>query len=259
MERKDIETYLGQINYCYRKGTPLIVYLNGYGDFDTGQSFSKIIDYLPETYGVFAPDYLNSGYSGASITNYTIANEASELAKIINSFKAKRVIIVAHSIGGIYALHMQGEISNLQAFVGIEPTTQEVILNPPKNEEYAKNNKSADKVKQLILKNLKKNFSEKQNQIFWYAAEQNAEKFNDEANQNATEALEKDDFWKSNLKMKDDIPTAIITEAYRQDEYQRSEYLSDNPKSKIYPLGSFHYIHFEYPKEVAEIINKMVS
>lgn len=257
MQRKDIETYLGVINYVYRPGNPLIVYLNGFGDFDTAQSFSKVIEYLPASYGVFAPDYLNSSYSGKSVANYTIANEAAELAKIINSFQAKKIIIVAHSIGGVYALHMQNEIKNLQAFVGIEPTTREIILNPPKSKEYAENSKNADQIKQLIFTNLEHILSEKQNNIFWYATEQNAQKFDEQADQNATNALENDDFWKSHVKLDDNIPSAIITEAYRQQEYKRSEYMSNNPQSKIYPLGSFHYIHFEKPKEVAEIIQRM--
>ncbi len=98
MQRKDVETELGKINFVYRKGEPLIVCLNSFGSFDTAQSFLKIIDSLPENYGIFAPDYLNSGFSGKSLKGYTIADEANELASIINTFKAKRVIILAHSI-----------------------------------------------------------------------------------------------------------------------------------------------------------------
>lgn len=214
---------------------------------------------MPQTYGAFAPDYLNSCFSGKSVTNYTVADEADQLAKIINSFEAKKVIIVAHSIGGIYALHMQNNLNHLHAFVGIEPTTREIILNPPKTEAYAKNSKSAAEIKQLILTNLNRIFTEKHNEIFWYTTEQNAKKFDDKANQNATNALENDGFWKSNLKMNDNIPTAIITEAYREQEYARSEYLSHNPASKIYPLGSFHYIQFEHPKEIAKIVKQMLS
>ena len=43
MQRSDIETELGKINFVYRKGDPLVVFLNGFGSFDTAQSFSKVI------------------------------------------------------------------------------------------------------------------------------------------------------------------------------------------------------------------------
>ena len=38
MNRKNIETELGKINFAYRKGDPLGVFLNGFGSFDTAQS-----------------------------------------------------------------------------------------------------------------------------------------------------------------------------------------------------------------------------
>ena len=88
MQRSDIETELGKINFAYRKGDPLVVFLNGFGSFDTARSFSKVIESLPYEYGYFAPDYLNSGFSGKSLKDYTVADEATELAKIINDFKA---------------------------------------------------------------------------------------------------------------------------------------------------------------------------
>ena len=46
MQRSDIETELGKINFAYRKGDPLVVFLNGFGSFDTAQSFSKVIEAL---------------------------------------------------------------------------------------------------------------------------------------------------------------------------------------------------------------------
>lgn len=69
MERQDHESNFGKINFIYRSGDPLVVYLNGFGSFDTYQSFSKIIDFLSKNYGIFAPDYLNSGFSGKSLKN----------------------------------------------------------------------------------------------------------------------------------------------------------------------------------------------
>ena len=104
MQRSDIETELGKINFAYRKGDPLVVFLNGFGSFDTAQSFSKVIEAWPNKYGYFASDYLNSGFSGKSLKDYTVSDEAAKLAKIINDLKAGKVIILAHSIGGVCML-----------------------------------------------------------------------------------------------------------------------------------------------------------
>lgn len=152
MQRKDIETKLGKINFAYRKGNPLVVCLNGFGSFDTVQSFSKVIEALPSEYGYFAPDYLNSGFSGKSLNDYTVSDEADVLARIINDFKAEKVVILAHSIGGVYAMQIKDKINNLKAFVGIEPTTREVILNPPKDPAYTEKNTKEISSETLELK-----------------------------------------------------------------------------------------------------------
>ena len=63
-------------------------------------------------------------------------------------------------------------------------------------------------------------------------------------------AMKKDVFWFKN----DSIPTIIITEKYRMSEYERSEYFNQNSESKIIPMGTFHYIQWEYPHEIADIL-----
>lgn len=257
MQRKGVETELGKINFAYRKGEPLIVCLNGFGSFDTAQSFLKIIDSLPENYGIFAPDYLNSGFSGKSLKGYTIADEANELASIINSFKAKRIIILAHSIGGVYAMHMKDKINNLKAFVGIEPTTREIILNPPKETAYIEKSKDMEKLEDQIRADLSNILTPEENKDFWDTTEQNVQKFDEKDNQNAQAALENDSYWKDDLKLDDDIISVFITEEYRQKEYKRSEYASKN--SKVVSLGTYHYIHFEYPREIASIVKDVAE
>ena len=43
---------------------------------------------------------------------------------------------------GVY--FMKDKINNLKAFVGIEPTTREIMLNPPKEPVYIEKNKNMD-------------------------------------------------------------------------------------------------------------------
>lgn len=259
MQREKIEIKFGKISFAYRKGNPLIVFLNGFGDFDTEQSFSKIIESLPKDYGIFAPDYLNSGFSDAVLSDYTISDEESEIAKIINKIQSEKVIILAHSIGGVYAMQMKDKLNNLAAFIGIEPTTREIILNPPKDPIYAEKSKNAESIEEQIKFKLSEIFTPEENKKFWNTTEQNAQRFDEKANNNSQAALENDSYWKSKTKIANDIPTILITEEYRKKEYERSEYFSNNSNSKVISLGDFHYIHFEYPKEIADIIKETVG
>lgn len=259
MKRKEVETEFGKINIAYKEGKPLIVYLNGFGSFDTAQSFQKVIDSLPNNYGVFAPDYLNSGFSDKSLKNYTIIDEANQLAKIINNVKANKVIILAHSIGGVYAMQMKDKVNNLKAFIGIEPTTREIILNPPKEKNYIEKSKSIDKLEKQIKNDLARILTPEENEEFWNTTEQNAAKFDEKDNQNAQSSLENDSYWKSDMRMDDDIPSIIITEEYREEEYKRSEYHTSNPKSKIISLGDYHYIHLEYPEKITDIVGDIIE
>lgn len=253
MQRKNIETKLGKVNFAYQEGDPLVVYLNGFGSFDTAQSFSKIMDSLPKSFGIFAPDYLNSGFSGVSTTEYTVKDEAKELSKIINNFQAKQVVIVAHSIGGVYAMQMKDLVNNLIAFVGIEPTTREIVLNPLEDPSYIE--KSQEDLEEKIRNSLSRILTSEEYNNFWKTTNKNAKKFDKRANQNAQAAYENDEYWKDNSKL-NEIPSVIITEKYRENEYKRSEYVTSNLKSKVIIMGDSHYIHFEVPREIAKAIKK---
>lgn len=84
--------------------------------------------------------------------------------------------------------------------------------------------------------------------------EKNEAHFNDQDDQHLMNAMKKDVFWFNQDKWNDSIPTIIITEKYRMSEYERSEYFNQNSESKIIPMGTFHYIQWEYPHEIADIL-----
>lgn len=154
-------------------------------------------------------------------------------------------------------MQMKDKINNLKAFVGIEPTTREIILNPPKEAAYIEKSKNMDKLEEQIRAHLSKILTPEENENFWDTTEQNVQKFNEKDNQNAQAALENDSYWKDDLKLDDDITSVLITEEYRQKEYKRSEYASKN--SKVVSLGTYHYIHFEYPREIASIVKDVAE
>lgn len=60
MQIQKENTELGQIEYAFRTGEPLIVLLNYFGSFDTVQNFSQVLKYLPKDFEIFAPDFLNT-------------------------------------------------------------------------------------------------------------------------------------------------------------------------------------------------------
>lgn len=249
-------TELGKFAYYFQKGNPLVVFLSGFGDFDTAQNFSKIIDKLPKEYGILVIDYLNSGFSGKSLKSYTLSDEADQIAKLINSFKADQIILVAHSIGGVYAFQMRNKIKHLKALVTIEPTTREIVLNPPKNKSYAEHQSIGP---DFIQNKIKELFSEDKAKTFWQTTTINAALFTEKDDQNAENALKNDSFWRRHDQLGDKFISVIITEDYRKKEYQRSEYFNQNPNSKIMAFGTFHYIQWEYPEKIAEIIQKVVK
>lgn len=249
-------TRLGKFAYHFRKGNPLVVFLSGFGDFDTAQNFFKIISKLPDSYGILAPDYLNSGFSGKSLKFYTLSDEADQIAKLTNGFKTDQVILVAHSIGGVYAFQMRNKINHLQALVTIEPTTREIVLNPPRDKFYAEHQSIGP---DFIQNKIKELFSEDKAKTFWQTTSKNAARFTEKDDQNAENALKKDSFWRKHDRLSDKVISVIITEDYRKAEYKRSEYFNKNPNSKIITFGSFHYIQWEYSEEIAKIIKNVIQ
>lgn len=256
MSRNFYENSLGEIAYYHKLGQPLIVFLEGFGDFDTLQNFSKIIKELSPQLGILAIDYLNSGFSSRSFKSYTLSEEANEIATLINSFKAKNVILVSHSLGGVYAFQMQQKVKHLTAFIGIEPTTREIILNTPQTEAYRNRPRNTNEFLAEKIQNL---FSTKEANEFLKTTNKLDKRFSEKDNQNAFEAIKNDSFWLNKDVLQDDIVSIIFTEAYRKAEYQRSEYFNHNPRTKIITLGTFHYLQWECPQQINQIILQLTK
>ena len=141
---------------------------------------------------------------------------------------AKNVIILAHSIGGVYAFQVRDKVKNLKAFVGIEPTDREIILNPPQEKAYLERNKNETISEKFIHQKIFDLFSETEAKTFWQTIEKNEAHFNDQDDQHLMNAMKKDVFWFNQDKWNDSISTIIITEKCRMSEYERSEYFNQN-------------------------------
>ncbi|WP_080488309.1 hypothetical protein [Oenococcus oeni] len=187
-----------------------------------------------------------------------------KLEKIISTKTTGSIIIVTHSIGGVYALELFHRLMRITAFVGIEPTTREIINNPPKTRAYIDAAKKHDAMGQdgfiqYIHKKLFLYFPSQQANLIWQTAENSEKSASKFAIQykNFSDSFD----WHSHTRLSK-IPSVIFTEKYRKEEYLRSEFMTDNQYSKVISLGDFHYIHWEEPiiivEEIKEVIKNLI-
>ncbi|MDN6900430.1 alpha/beta fold hydrolase [Oenococcus sicerae] len=263
MQNDIFKTNFGQYALSKRLGEPLVVFLSGMDSFSSLQTSQPVIDQFPDHFGVLAVDYLGMGLSKAADRDYCFSDELQAIYHMIDQCAAKQVIVVAHSIAGVYALALSQKLSNLAAFIGIEPTTREIITNPPRDPEYVK---AAEKFKHLtqaqgsswIHAQLDRCFSKEQAALIWKTSEKasNALTTDDEKRlQSIFDSIN----WQSEIKLPNNLPSVIFTEAYRKKEYCRSEYMTNHRQSQVIAAGTFHYLHWEIPTEISKTMIDIIS
>ncbi|KRN26874.1 hypothetical protein IV36_GL001453 [Liquorilactobacillus mali] len=244
-----------------RTGKTLIVFLSGASGFDTFDNFVPIITRLPKNVGILAIDYLNSGLSSLTKKVYVLEEDITNLAAIIEKQTAKKVIIVAHSMGGILALPIANRIKNFNGFIGIEPTTREIFFNPPQEKGYVEQAKKFKNMteEQLITnmqRQTKKNFSKEQNKLLWKHYYQDDQRDSESKSAQQQEELIQSVSKYEKIRFSQEIPVTIFTQKFRKEEYERSEYTTD--KTKIICVGDNHYLFWDFPEQVAAEIIKLI-
>lgn len=257
MHNSVIDSSLGKNKISIKIGNPLVIFLNGADSFDTEQTFRPIIEQLPNSLGILAIDYLNVGLSGLAQKDYTLEEQSEEFINFIKSLHPKRIIIVAHSIGGIYAIRLANKLSNVTDFIGIEPTTKEIVTNPPKKSSYINAmQKYADKTAkemEMIVKNwIDDNFSKSLANLIWQTSLNNGKRSINHIAIDIEKSINKNDKY----KLRKSIKSIIFTEPFRSAEYSRSEYKTDD--TDLYKFGNFHYLHWKYPDKIAEKIIELI-
>ncbi|AUJ29681.1 alpha/beta fold hydrolase [Liquorilactobacillus hordei] len=260
MHDKLIKTDLGDYKISVRAGKTIIVFLNGASGFDTFDSFAPIIVKLPEDLGILAIDYLNSGMSSLTKKSYRLEEDITNLVEIIEKQDAQKVIIVAHSMGGILALPIADRINNFAGFIGLEPTTREIIFNPSKEKTYIeqKNKFESMTEEQFMIKmqnQTRKNFSKEQDKLLWQHY------YQDDLRHSEVRDAQKQKELMQSIVNYDDIrfhrttPSVIFTQKYRKAEYGHSEYITD--RTKIVCLGDNHYFFWDFPEEITKEIIRL--
>ncbi len=126
----------GDINVYRNGGTgPTLVLLSGYGTPSPAIDFAPLIRGL-DAFDVIVVEGFGYGYSDLDVGDRTIENITAELHEVLAKLDVDEpVILVGHSVGGIYARYYAnaypGEVS---AIVGIDPmaaTTSSLEENAP--------------------------------------------------------------------------------------------------------------------------------
>ncbi|MFT8478056.1 MAG: alpha/beta hydrolase [Liquorilactobacillus sp.] len=260
MHDKLFKTDLGDYKISVRAGKTIIVFLNGASGFDTFDSFAPIITKLPKSIGILAIDYLNSGMSSLTKKTYRLEEDITNLVEIIEKQNAQKIIIVAHSMGGILALPIADRINNFSGFIGLEPTTREIIFNPSKEKTYIaqKNKFEIMTEEQRIIKmqnQTKKNFSKEQDKLLWQHYYQNDQRHSEVKDAQKQKELIQSVVNYDNIRFHRAAPSVIFTQKYRKAEYERSEYITD--RTKIICLGNNHYFFWDFPEEIAKKIIRL--
>jgi pimeloyl-ACP methyl ester carboxylesterase len=115
---------------------PAMVLLHGFGD--TGDMWAPIAAKLVANHTVIVPDLRGMGLSAHPNTGYTKANEARDIAGVMDTLKVDKAQLVTHDIGNMvgYALAAQfpGRITKWVVIdaplPGTDPMWQAQLVNP---------------------------------------------------------------------------------------------------------------------------------
>ncbi|MET1249498.1 alpha/beta hydrolase [Sporolactobacillus sp. STCC-11] len=257
-----IETDNGKMGYYYREAkenATTLVFLEGFGGTNAYYNFKAVIDRLPKKYGILTLDYLGYGLSEITTAPRTIENIRAELNNVIKTFNLHKIVLFTHSIGGFYGfdyyLHFPEQIIG---FVGIEPTTYEVLqANPQENAGFLQ---AAEAFNQLSTEEKEKELSAvdptgMQNP---YLNAEDAKRdlelskekvFNAnliDATQRLLESLKEI----KGKKISGILPTLLFSTKERTQAFKHSGYLSKNSLSRLVSLDGNHYLHWCCPEQL---------
>lgn len=122
--REESRLVIRGVDYCLyqwgKAGSPLLVYLHGWGD--TAATFQFVVDALRADWRVIAPDWRGFGRSSCRCTSYWFPDYLADLHALLDVVSpAAPVRLVGHSMGAnVGALYAGIFPERVQAFVNVE-------------------------------------------------------------------------------------------------------------------------------------------
>lgn len=257
-----IQTKIGNLFVQIKNSQTMpVLFLSGLGDFSTPDNYKLVINHLPDTIGYITIDLPCSGKSEyINQANFTIADYVKTIETILNNFEVNEFVICAHSISGLLALYLNKALkTNCRGLVLIEPTTQSILFGQLAKKPYPQLIELEAQIAAYenpfgyLASLISKSFKASEAKIFWQNTFQAVEKHQACLNVpafSATPTLRNEDF---NIQVRPDIKVIIFTQAFREQEYQQSEYF--NTHTKLVLAGSSHYLQWELAIEIANTIH----
>lgn len=106
------------------EGETSIVWLPGFTDPAPGLSYAKMLEELSPNYTVYVVEPFGYGLSDVTDQPRTMENITSEVHQAVQQLGARRYVLMAHSISGIYAMEYLNDYRDeVIAYVGLDTST----------------------------------------------------------------------------------------------------------------------------------------
>lgn len=249
----NFESKNGKIAYKYienKNNDICILFLNAWGGNSCYLDFKNIIDKLPKKFSFLAIDYLGYGSSEVTDVNRNINNITEEISSVMKYLKIQNIIIVCHSMGGLYGLNLVKEYPcEIKGFIGIEPTTLEIKEKHPEEIQFVRDTavmvgklREEGRIEKWISEcEFNPHLSIDERAI---AIQQEREKA---LNKNVVEEMEnslQSALALKGFEMPNHIPTMIFSGLFREMDLAQSNFISKNNKSKFIVTDIQHYAHW---------------
>ena len=108
------------VNEWGEPGSPLLVYLHGWGD--TGSTWQFVVDAFASDWHIIAPDWRGFGRSSIECTSYWFPDYLADLNELLNLYSPRESVrLVGHSMGANVACLYAGTMpERIAALVNIE-------------------------------------------------------------------------------------------------------------------------------------------
>ncbi|MEG0733038.1 MAG: alpha/beta hydrolase [Vagococcus sp.] len=260
----EYQSELGTIHYFYKKaneGQKNIIFLPSFGGDSTYFNFKNLIDKLDKTYGILAIDTIGYGKSIEQDMNRNIINIIKNYSVIIEYLDLDNIVIIGHSMGGIYSLFLSEAKIDSKVIILIEPPhigiKKEIILENNNFIEQAQNIKNLIANGEVVPSDFLDSTNPKNNQKVRHLNSQilfdgfGNNSILSEA-ENTIEIIDE-----SSRIISDNLLSNVflICTDNREEEYKKSQFKNSK---KIYAITGSHYLHWSNEKDILNILSKII-